>query len=208
MRTALIIDDHPFIRSSVKLLLKQERFSVVAEAQDGVDGVLMAKTHQPDLIVLDISLPGLDGMEAIARIKELGTNSRIVILTSQAAEHFSLRCMNLGAMGYVSKRDDLNELRKAVTAIGSGFTYFPVVAFSSVRSSDGLGSETECIARLTNRELTILQHLARGLSNKAIGELMLLSNKTVSTYKFRLMDKLQMSSLVELAELAKRNFLV
>ena len=99
MRTALIIDDHPFIRSSVKLLLKQERFSVVAEAQDGVDGVLMAKTHKPDLIVLDISLPGLDGMEAIARIKELGTHSRIVILTSQAAEHFSLRCMKLGAAG-------------------------------------------------------------------------------------------------------------
>lgn len=208
MRIALIIDDHPFIRSSVKLLLKQERFSVVAEAKDGVDGVLMAKTHQPDLIVLDISLPGLDGMDVIARIKELGTSSRIVILTSQPAEHFSLRCMKLGAMGYVSKCDDLNELRKAVTAIGTGFTYFPVVAFSSVRNSDALVSETDSIARLTNRELTILQHLARGLSNKAIGELMLLSNKTVSTYKFRLMDKLQMGSLVELAELAKRNFLV
>lgn len=88
MRTALIIDDHPFIRSSVKLLLKQERFSVVAEAKDGVDGVLMAKTHQPDLIVLDISLPGLDGMDVIARIKELGTSSRIVILTSSPPNIF------------------------------------------------------------------------------------------------------------------------
>jgi two-component system response regulator EvgA len=208
MRTALVIDDHPFIRASVKVVLKQERYGAVTEASDGVEGLLMARRYPPDLVVLDISLPGMDGMEVITRLLELESRARIVILTSQPAEHFSMRCMKLGAMGFVSKGDDLNELRKAVTAIASGFAFFPEVSFSSVRRSDCMASEAQSIARLTNRELAILQHLARGMSNKTIGDMMMLSNKTISTYKYRLIEKLRVGTVVELADFAKRNSLV
>lgn len=208
MRTALIVDDHPFIRASVKLLLKQERFGVVGEAEDGVQGALLVREFKPDVVILDISMPGLDGLEVITRIKDSAAKARIVILTSQPPEYFSLRCMKLGAMGFVSKNNDLEELRKAVRAVISGFTYFPEVVFSSVRRSDCTTSEAQCIAMLSDRELTILQQLARGHSNKDIAQMMLLSSKTVSTYKIRLIEKLRVKSLVELADLAKRNLLV
>ncbi|UVJ46061.1 response regulator transcription factor [Pseudomonas sp. LS1212] len=208
MYKAMIVDDHPFIRASVKMLLLQERFEIVAEADNGVDAVRLARECLPDILILDIAIPLIDGLEVITRIKASQRPMKIVVLTSQAAEYFSLRCMKLGASGYVSKTDDLNELSKALMAIMSGYSYFPDVPFSSVRRLDCEASEAQCIASLTDRELLILQQLARGLSNKAIGEAMLLSNKTVSTYKTRLIEKLRVQSLVGLADLAKRNALI
>ncbi|MCY1394032.1 Virulence factors putative positive transcription regulator BvgA [compost metagenome] len=208
MYRAMIVDDHPFIRASVRMLLLQERFDVVAETDNGVDAVRLAREREPDVVILDIAIPLIDGLEVITRIKASQRPIKILILTSQACEYFSLRCMKLGASGYVSKTDDLTELSKALMAIMSGYSYFPDVAMSSVRRSDCEASEAQCIATLTDRELMILRQLARGLSNKAIGESMLLSNKTISTYKTRLIEKLRVQSQVDLADLAKRNALI
>lgn len=208
MSSVLIVDDHPFIRSSVNLLLVSERFEVVGQTDNGIDAVRLARELSPDLMILDISIPGLDGLEVIARVKAMKLPLKILILTSQQADYFSLRCMKAGAVGYVSKTDDLCELSKAVHAVMSGYTYFPEVALSSVSRVDVRASEAECIASLTNRELLVLQQLARGLSNKAIGDAMLLSNKTISTYKTRLIEKLRVKSLVDLADVAKRNLLI
>lgn len=130
------------------------------------------------------------------------------MLTSQLPEAYSLRCMQAGAMGFVAKTDELDELGKAVRATLSGYTYFPEVALSSVHKQDLKFTDAQCIASLTDRELMILQQLARGLSNKAIGEAMLLSNKTISTYKTRLMEKLRVNSLIDLADFARRNALI
>jgi two-component system response regulator EvgA len=95
-----------------------------------------------------------------------------------------------------------------VRAVLSGYSYFPEVALSSVNRRDLQATEAQCIASLTDRELMVLQHLARGYSNKAIGEAMLLSNKTISTYKIRLLEKLRLSSLIDLADFARRNALI
>jgi two-component system response regulator EvgA len=190
------------------MLLVQERFEVVAETDNGVDAVRLARECLPDIVILDIAIPLLDGLGAITRIKASQRPIKILVLTSQVPEYFSLRCMKLGASGFVSKTDDLNELSKALMAITSGYSYFPDVALSSVRRADNEISEKQCIATLTDRELMILQQLARGLSNKAIGEAMLLSNKTVSTYKTRLIEKLRVQSLVDLADFARRNALI
>ena len=208
MYRAIIVDDHPFIRSSVRMLLEKMKILVVAEADNGSDAIHLVRDHTPDLVVLDISMPNIDGMEAILRIKAISGRVKILVLTSQSPDYFSLRCMKVGAAGYVSKAGDLDELMKAVQAVKSGYSYFPDVSFSSVHRGDSLDSESQCLARLTDRELLILQHLARGYSNKAIGDAMLLSNKTVSTYKARLIDKLRVKSLVDLADLARRHSLV
>ncbi|UVL20647.1 response regulator transcription factor [Pseudomonas sp. B21-023] len=208
MHTALVVDDHPFIRSTVCMLLRQQRLEIIGQADNGIDAVRLAREQAPDLVILDIAMPGLDGLEVIARIKALGTRTRIVVLTSQLAESYSLRCMQAGAVGYVSKTDDLDELGKAVRAVLSGYSYFPEVALSSVNRQDLQATEAPCIASLTDRELMVLQHLARGYSNKAIGEAMLLSNKTISTYKIRLLEKLRLSSLIDLADFARRNALI
>jgi len=208
MHKAMIVDDHPFIRASVRLLLEKMKIKVVAEADNGCDAVEMARLYRPDIVILDISMPKVDGMEVIGRLKALELHVKILVLTSQAPDYFSLRCMKVGAAGYVCKSDNLHELVKAVQAINSGYTYFPDVALSSVHRGDTLDSEAQCIARLTDRELLILQHLARGYSNKVIGDSMLLSNKTVSTYKTRLIEKLRVRSLIDLADLARRHALI
>lgn len=208
MQKALVVDDHPFIRSTVKMLLKQEGFEVVAETDNGVDAVQLVREHQPELILLDIAMPRMDGLEVLSRIAALGLTSKILILTSQSPLYYSARCMKAGAAGYISKVDDLSELIKGIKAVMSGYMYFPNLAVSSVRRSDSEASEQAMIQSLSDRELSILQQLALGMSNKDIGESMLLSSKTVSTYKTRLIEKLNMKSVVYLADFAKRNYLI
>lgn len=208
MQKALVVDDHPFIRSTVKMLLKQEGFEVVAETDNGVDAVQLVREHQPELILLDIAMPRMDGLEVLSRITALGLSSKILILTSQSPLYYSARCMKAGAAGYISKVDDLSELIKGIKAVMSGYMYFPNLAVSSVRRSDSEATEQTMIQSLSDRELSILQQLALGMSNKDIGESMLLSSKTVSTYKTRLIEKLNMKSVVYLADFAKRNHLI
>jgi two-component system response regulator EvgA len=208
MYKALIVDDHPFIRASVKVLLKQERFDTIVEASDGAQALQMAKHYIPDLIILDISMPGLNGIEVIQRIREQRIPARILVLTSQPAEYFSARCMKAGAKGYVCKSDRLYELSKAVGAIMTGYNYFPDVEEASVYRGDRSASEAEAIALLTDREMIVLQQLSRGLRNSEVAEHMMISHKTVSTYKLRIMYKLKVRTLVDLADLAKRHELI
>ncbi|HBO4952763.1 response regulator transcription factor [Pseudomonas aeruginosa] len=208
MVKALIVDDHPFIRASVKMLLKAEQIEVVAEADNGVEALHLARTHVPNLIVLDISMPLLDGMEVISRLCALNLPIKILVLTSLEAAFYAQRCMMIGAAGYVSKSGNLDELVRAVKVVMGGYHYFPVLPSSSVRQEENQMSEHQLIQQLSNRELAVLQQLARGFSNKEIGDAMLLSNKTVSTYKTRLIEKLKVKSVVYLADFAKRNKLI
>jgi len=208
MYKAMVVDDHPFIRTSVKGMLLEKNIEVVAEAANGPDAVKLAQEHAPDLILLDIGIPKLDGLEVIARIRALGLTSKILVLTAQPAQFYSMRCMKAGATGYMSKTDELHELHKAIDAILSGYTFFPDLASNSVNRNDVEASEQALIKTLSDRELTILQQLARGFTNQEIGNAMLLSNKTISTYKARLIEKLNVKSLVYLADFAKRNNLI
>ncbi|MCF3195392.1 MULTISPECIES: response regulator transcription factor [Pseudomonas] len=204
----LIADDHPLIRSAMKLLLESDGHDVVAEADNGADAVQLARKHNVDLIILDITMPGLDGLEVINRIRVSEVKSRILVVTSQSPLFYSQRCMKAGAAGFITKGQDLTELMRAIKIIMDGYTFFPFLAASSVRSSDANMSDIEMIQNLSARELYILQQLARGLSNKKIAEDMILSSKTISTYKARLIEKLNIKSVVYLAEFAKRNDLI
>ena len=199
MPTVLVVDDHPFIRASVCMQLRQDQLDVIGQADNGVDAVRLARELAPDIVILDLLIPGLDGLEAITRIMCMERPCKVLVLTSQPAESFSLRCMKAGASGFVSKTDDLTALSKAVMAVLSGYTYFPDVALSTVNRRELEDDEAQSLARLSDRELVVLQQLAKGMSNKAIGEAMLLSNKTISTYKARLIEKLKVTSLIDLA---------
>ncbi|MFT0474419.1 response regulator [Pseudomonas antarctica] len=208
MHKALVVDDHPFIRATVRVLLEREHFEVIAEADNGADAVQMARKYEPELILLDIAMPNLDGLEVINRISALKLPSKILVLTSQSAAFYAMRCIKAGAAGYISKTDELSELSKAIKALMAGYTFFPNLAGNSVRRSDIDSTEQEMIRGLSDRELIILQQLSKGMSNKEIGDAMLLSNKTVSTYKTRLIEKLHVKSVVYLADFAKRNNLI
>lgn len=208
MYKALIVDDHPFIRATVKMLLGQAKVEVVGEADNGPQAVALAREHLPDLVVLDIALPRLDGMEVIQRLNALGLRSRILVLTSQPADVYAERCRRAGVDGYFSKTGELSDLTKAFKAVLAGKEYYPRLATSSVQRDEPQAGDLVLIRQLSNRELVILQQLALGKSNKIIGDEMMLSSKTVSTYKTRLLEKLKLSSVVYLADFAKRNKLV
>ncbi|HKS12089.1 MAG TPA: response regulator transcription factor [Pseudomonas sp.] len=208
MYKALVVDDHPFIRASVCMMLRQDRIKVVGEADNGIDALRLTRDTRPDLVILDITMPGLDGFEVTTRVRAMDPSTKVLVLTSHLPESFSLRCMKAGAAGFVSKSDNLKELSKAVRAILSGYTYFPDVTLSSVNRHDLRATEAECLAGLSDREVLILQQLARGMTNKEIAAAMLLSSKTVSTYKGRLIEKLRVRSLIDLADLARRHQLI
>jgi two-component system, NarL family, response regulator EvgA len=205
MKRALVVDDHPVIRAAVKMLLQKEKFRTILEACNGVEAVQMAREHKPELIVLDIAMPGLDGLEVLSRLKSLESPCRMLVYTSHEPVFFSCRCMQNGALGYISKTNDLEELSKAIGAVMSGYTYFPSLPSSSVNPEHLQYTEMQLIEKLSDRELMIFQALAQGWTNKEIAKSMILSHKTVSTYKTRLIEKLKVTSAVHLRDLAKRN---
>lgn len=205
MRSALIVDDHPVIRMAVRMLLERNGLTVVGETDNGVDALQLVRDHEPDIVILDIGIPRLDGLNVISRIRSMGLDSDVLVLTSQPAESFSRRCFLAGAKGFVSKEEDLENLVTAINAIKAGYTLFPKDALAGGQAPDL--SEAEMVGRLSNQELMVLQYLASGLSNKDIAERMLLSNKTVSTYKTRIQQKLNLDSLMALVEFARRNAL-
>ncbi len=206
MNTVFIIDDHPVIRLAIRMLLEhEENFKVVGETDNGCDAMQMVRECMPDLIILDISIPKLDGLEVLCRFNAMSASMKTLVLTAQSPTLFATRCMRSGADGYVCKEGDLSELMSAIRAVLSGYNYFPSQALNA---NDESCKELELFKAVNDRELMVLQLFAQGRTNKEIAKGMFLSNKTVSTYKKRLMQKLQAKSLVELIELAKRNALV
>ncbi|MFJ7885325.1 response regulator [Pseudomonas sp. NPDC096917] len=208
MNTIFIVDDHPVIRLAIRMLLEHEGYEIVGETDNGVDAMQMIRECVPDLIILDISIPKLDGLEVLARFNAMNSTLKTLVLTAQSPALFAMRCMQSGAAGYVCKQEELNELVSAIKAVFSGYNYFPSQALTPEKPGDENSSELELFKSVNDRELMVLKLFAQGKTNKEIATGMFLSNKTVSTYKKRLMQKLKANSLVDLIELAKRNALV
>lgn len=208
MGSVLIVDDHPVIRLAIRILLEHEGYRIFGETDNGVDALQMVRECEPDLVILDICIPKLDGLELLERLSNMPRPLRILVLTAQSAALFANRCMRAGASGYVCKQEDLSELLSAIKAICSGYNYFPSQALQVDRSALGLTLELAQFNSLNDRELMVLKLFATGQSNKEIATGMFLSNKTVSTYKKRIMQKLATTSMNELVDMAKRNELI
>lgn len=207
MSRILIVDDHPVIRMAMKMLLEAEGHQIVGNTDNGVDAISLGRELKPDLVILDIGIPRLDGLEVISRLMVLALPLKILVLTGQSASLFALRSMQAGAAGFVCKQGGLAELVTAVNAVASGYSYFPSSAMRPVQQG-AYSDDVELLGRLSDREVSVLQYLSQGYSNKQISEQMFISNKTVSTYKARLLLKLNAGSLVDLIEFAKRNTLI
>ncbi|MGR4039648.1 response regulator transcription factor [Pseudomonas sp. JDS08PS003] len=208
MGSVLIVDDHPVIRLAIRILLEHEGYKIFGETDNGVDALQMVRECEPDLVILDICIPKLDGLELLERLSNMPRPLRILVLTAQSAALFANRCMRAGASGYVCKQEDLSELLSAIKAICSGYNYFPSQALQVDRSALGATLELAQFNSLNDRELMVLKLFAMGQTNKEIATGMFLSNKTVSTYKKRIMQKLATTSMNELVDMAKRNELI
>jgi len=208
MGTVLIVDEQPVARHALRLLLEAEGYTVVGAVGDGTKAVMLAREHHPDLMTLELSVPGLGGLEVIQRLAKQAPTVKILVVTSQSSDYFAARCAEAGAFGFISKQDDLSQLIHAVNALSHGHTYFPRDLTHSINPVRLPVGEESAIKSLTARELTVLEMLSRGMSNNAIGEQLLLSYKTISTYKTRIMHKLNAHSALELLDMARRYGLV
>jgi len=209
MYKALVVDDHPVVRLAVGMLLQRGEIEVIGETGNGLEAVQLAKTLQPDIVILDISIPKLDGLEVIGRLRLLDVPVKVLVLTSQSAATFSARSRQAGAAGFIAKTEELGDLLDAIKAIRAGYSYFPHDVPSAGHSAPRPAQdEVSQLASLSDREMMVLIYLARGWTNMQIADELMLSNKTISTYKTRLLTKLQATTLIDLIELAKRHALV
>ena len=208
MKSALIVDDHPVVCAAIRIVLKLEGFKEIHETSNGNEVLQLIRQHKPRLVVLDLRLPTLDGLEVLTRIKANDLDCRVLVFSSHDPLFYQERCLRAGAMGYVTKTNQLEQLHKAIQAVMSGYTYFSAMPDNVSTLNAVQTTEKQMIDQLSDRELSIFEQLGQGKANKAIAEEMHLSHKTISTYKTRLMKKLGVSSAVHLRDFAKRNHLI
>ncbi|WP_323912551.1 response regulator transcription factor [Aeromonas veronii] len=207
MKDIIIVDDHPVVIMALRILLDTNGFNVIATLDNGVDALKVIRQKKPDAVIIDISIPKLDGIEVVKRLNQSIAPPKILVLTAQPASIFANRCLHAGASGYVSKLDDLEEVIIGTKAILAGYSYYQNIKKSS-KSDEVTQSESDFLDTLSSREIIVLQQLSSGYSNREIAERMLLSEKTISTYKQSIMKKINAQSLVDVVDIARRNGIV
>lgn len=206
MPRVLIVDDHPVVRVAIRMTLEHHAYEIVGETDNGVDALRIVRESPVDVIILDIGIPKLDGMELISRLKKVPSPPYVLVLTSNNT--LASRCMQLGASGFISKEEDFAGIIRALESICAGYSHFPMDALSTVVRGETSNNDEKLLQSLTGREIIVLKQLASGLSNKHIADTMLLSNKTISTYKTRILQKLKAQTVFDLVDFAKRNRLI
>lgn len=213
MNTVVIADDHVLVRQGIRALLEKDpQLSVIGEASDGQQAVELCQQLRPDLLVIDIVMPRLSGIQAVERLTELNIPIRPIILSMYYDATLIRQALIKGAKGYVLKQAIAEELQLAVRAALHGETYLsPAVSSIMIQSSiqGRFGKETEdAFDRLTLREREVLQLLAEGNTNAEIARLLVLSEKTIEKHRASIMDKLDIHNLAGLVRLAIKKGLI
>lgn len=198
----LIADDHAVVREGTRQILEQEAdIDVVAEAADGEEAVRMAGDSKPDVIIMDISMPVLDGIEATKQIKTLHPNIAILILSAYDDDQFVFNLIDAGAAGYLLKSVKGRELVEAVRAVNAGESVLhPAITrkvLNRFAPAAGKESKQKVLEVLSDREMEVLRQAARGLSNQDIADELCLSLRTVQAHLGHIFNKLQVSSRTE-----------
>ncbi|MNX40305.1 Virulence factors putative positive transcription regulator BvgA [compost metagenome] len=203
--TVLIVDDHPSLRLVLKMHLSQVLgVTGILEADNGQATIQIVKDSAPGLVILDIDIPKINGLDVIPRIRAIQPSIRILVVSGQDQSVFAPRVKTAGANGYVSKAQEISEIIRCVEAILAGYTVFPNTEGPQAPRLERVAQNVDKLNRLSDKEIVIMQMLARGMSNKEIGEALFISNKTVSTHKTRIMGKLEVQTLVELVDFARQ----
>ncbi len=207
----LLADNHTLVRAGLRALLQNiQGIRVVAEAGDGREALRLIAAHQPDVVLMDIAMPEMNGLEATARVVKEFPNVRVIILSMHANEEYVLQALRMGAAGYVLKDSGVSELELALRAIAKGETYLsPAVSKHVVADyMRRVGSESSSLEQLTPRQREILQLLVEGRTMKEIAKLLYISVKTVETHRAQLMERLGIHDVAGLVRYAIRMGLV
>ena len=206
----LVADDHELVRAGIRLLLEGATdMEIVAEAADGMAAVSEFKRTRPDVVVLDISMPVLDGLDTCKQLKALFPESRILVLSVHPEEQYAARMMGAGASGYVNKTINSDELQNAIRTVAQGGVYLSqAIKGKLLAELIHSNPRSDILKDLSDRESQIFMFLARGKRMKEIASELGLSPKTVDNYRARILEKLNLSRTVDLVAFAYHHHLV
>ncbi|MCX4157634.1 MULTISPECIES: response regulator [Paraburkholderia] len=209
MIRALIADDHALVRDGLRHILQNASgFQVVGEANDGISTIALVRSSAADVLVLDLSMPGRNGVELIKQIKEERPALRILVLTMHAEQQYAVRAFKAGASGYLTKESASAELVAAVTKVASGGVYVSLAMAERFAQSLNEPADTLPHQRLSDREFDVFRRIAAGQTLTEIAAELCVSSKTVSTYKTRILEKMQMPHEAALVRYALRHKLL
>ena len=202
----LLVDDHQVVRRGLRTFLEvQDDIEVVGEAADGAEGVAKAQELGPDVVLMDLKMPGVDGIEALRMLKEGGSTARVLIVTSFTEHRTMVPALRAGAAGYVYKDVDPEALAGAIRSVHSGHVLLQPELAEALLSDDSPRSPQGRGATLTEREREVLGHIADGRSNREIARSLHLSEKTVKTHVSNILMKLDVADRTQAALWAVRN---
>lgn len=200
-KRVLLVDDHPAMLWALKSMIQaQAHFEVIGEASNGEECLELAKTTLPDIIVLDIDMPKIDGLDVIRRLSIQAPQIRILVVSSLDANIYGNRVRSTGGHGFINKTANSDIIMAACLAVSQGYTFF-----QTARDGKAPDTDEEKISSFSPREFQVLKYLASGFSNNHISEFLHISNKTVSTYKHRLYKKIGVKNIADLIAFCKIN---
>jgi len=207
MISVLLVDDHGMVREGLKYYLDTEDdINVVGEAGDGSEAAELAKKLTPDVIMMDLIMPGVDGVEGTRLCLAASPNSKVIVLTSKAEDDLVLPAIKSGALSYLLKDVSAAELAGAVRDAAAGKpTFHPVASIRMAQEVSGSNKGTDKTDQISPRELEVLKLIARGLGNREIGEQLFISERTVKSHVTHLLEKLNLRDRTQLAIYALRN---
>ncbi|MER5492698.1 response regulator [Streptomyces sp. LE64] len=202
----LLVDDHQVVRRGLRTFLEvQGDIEVVGEAADGAEGVARAEELGPDVVLMDVKMPGMDGVAALRRLRELGNPARVLIVTSFTEQRTVVPALKAGAAGYVYKDVDPEALAGAIRSVHAGHVLLQPEVADALLSQDGGGQGQGRAGSLTEREREVLALIADGRSNREIARALVLSEKTVKTHVSNILMKLDLADRTQAALWAVRH---
>ncbi len=206
----LLADDHSIVRDGLRRIVEESGgIEVVAETADGREAIALAREHQPDVAVIDISMPGLDGLEVTSQLAHYLPTLPVLILTMHEEDQYVVRAIRAGAKGYITKQSAPEQLVNAIRRLNEGGRYLTDAAAESLALRVAKGARAASpLDSLSQRELQVLRRLAMGHTNREIASAYGISIKTVDTYRFRLLKKLGLRNNAELSRFAIQNNMI
>ena len=206
----LLADDHGIVRDGLRRIVEESGgIEVVAVTADGREAIALAREHQPDVAVIDISMPGLDGLEVTSQLAHYLPTLPVLILTMHEEDQYVVRAIQAGAKGYITKQSAPEQLVNAIRRLNDGGRYLTETAAESLALRVAKGARAASpLDSLSQRELQVLRRLAMGHTNREIASAYGISIKTVDTYRFRLLKKLALRNNAELSRFAIQNNLI